>query len=143
MYSPGIERALHVAVAAHDERGRSGIVSVDRSVHPLHVALMLARWGQDEDVIVAGLMHGVAVTCGGWDMHGGGKEFTMADGIGSLTPAVDKAVSAFIEDVQQKAAEFPGCGEAPAEGLLHDSADESLLARRSVQMHPPQAQQDR
>ena len=45
MYSPGIERALHVAVAAHDERVRSGIVCVDRSVHPLHVALMLARWG--------------------------------------------------------------------------------------------------
>jgi hypothetical protein len=41
----------------------------------------------------------VTVTCGGWDMHGGGKEFTMADGLASLTPAVDKAVSAFIEDV--------------------------------------------
>ncbi|MBC8354015.1 MAG: DUF1501 domain-containing protein [Planctomycetes bacterium] len=44
----------------------------------------------------------VTVTCGGWDMHGGGKEFTMADGLSSLTPAVDKAVSAFIEDVEAK-----------------------------------------
>ncbi|MDG1895916.1 MAG: DUF1501 domain-containing protein [Fuerstiella sp.] len=44
----------------------------------------------------------VTVTCGGWDMHGGGKEFTMADGLASLTPAVDKAVSAFIEDIQQR-----------------------------------------
>ena len=44
----------------------------------------------------------VTVTCGGWDMHGGGKEFTMTDGIGSLTPAIDKAVSAFIEDVEQR-----------------------------------------
>ena len=44
----------------------------------------------------------VTVTCGGWDMHGGGKEFTMADGLASLTPAVDKAVSAFIEDVDQR-----------------------------------------
>ena len=41
----------------------------------------------------------VTVTCGGWDMHGGGKEFTMKDGLDSLTPAVDKAVSAFLEDV--------------------------------------------
>jgi uncharacterized protein (DUF1501 family) len=32
-------------------------------------------------------------------MHGGGKEFTMKDGLNSLTPAVDKAVSAFLEDV--------------------------------------------
>ena len=35
-------------------------------------------------------------------MHGGGKEFTMADGLNSLTPAVDKAVSAFIEDLEQR-----------------------------------------
>lgn len=41
----------------------------------------------------------VTVTCGGWDMHGGGKEFTMRDGLDSLSPAVDKAVSAFLDDV--------------------------------------------
>ena len=44
----------------------------------------------------------VTVTCGGWDMHGGGKEFTMVDGVASLVPAVDKAVSAFIEDVERR-----------------------------------------
>ena len=44
----------------------------------------------------------VTVTCGGWDMHGGGKEFTMADGVHSLTPAVDRAVSAFVEDVHER-----------------------------------------
>ena len=44
----------------------------------------------------------VTVTCGGWDMHGGGKEFTMKDGVHSLTPAVDRAVSAFIEDVEDR-----------------------------------------
>ena len=44
----------------------------------------------------------VTVTCGGWDMHGGGKEFTMKDGIASLTPAIDKAVSAFISDIYQR-----------------------------------------
>ncbi len=44
----------------------------------------------------------VTVTCGGWDMHGGGKEFTMRDGVASLTPAVDRAVSAFIEDVDRR-----------------------------------------
>ncbi|MBT4694672.1 MAG: DUF1501 domain-containing protein [Planctomycetaceae bacterium] len=44
----------------------------------------------------------VTVTCGGWDMHGGGKEFTMRDGLNTLAPAVDKAVSAFIEDISQR-----------------------------------------
>ncbi|MDA1013126.1 MAG: DUF1501 domain-containing protein [Planctomycetota bacterium] len=44
----------------------------------------------------------VTVTQGGWDMHGGGKEFTMKDGLDSLLPAVDKAVSAFVEDLEQR-----------------------------------------
>lgn len=41
----------------------------------------------------------VTVTCTGWDMHGGGKEYTIADGIPVQTAAVDKAASAFIEDI--------------------------------------------
>jgi hypothetical protein len=44
----------------------------------------------------------VTVTCGGWDMHGGGKEFTMEDGLNTLTPALDKAASAFIEDIHER-----------------------------------------
>lgn len=44
----------------------------------------------------------VTVTCAGWDMHGGGSEFTMADGLASLSPAVDKAASALIEDMEQR-----------------------------------------
>ena len=44
----------------------------------------------------------VTVTCPGWDMHGGGKEFSMADGLASLTPAFDKAVSAFLDDVDDR-----------------------------------------
>jgi Protein of unknown function (DUF1501) len=44
----------------------------------------------------------VTVTCPGWDMHGGGKEFTMADGLATLSPAVDRAVSAFIEDTESR-----------------------------------------
>lgn len=44
----------------------------------------------------------VTVTCGGWDMHGGGKEFTMRDGLDSLSPAVDRAVSAFLDDLADR-----------------------------------------
>lgn len=44
----------------------------------------------------------VTVTAPGWDMHGGGKEFTMVDGLAQLTPAVDRAASAFIEDVENR-----------------------------------------
>lgn len=44
----------------------------------------------------------VTVTAPGWDMHGGGKEFTMQDGLAVLMPALDKVVSAFIEDVEAR-----------------------------------------
>jgi len=75
MYSSLIERALRAAVLAHDEGLRSGIVSLSRSVHPLHVALMLARWGQDEEVIVAGLAQGLAASCEGWSSQRVTAEF--------------------------------------------------------------------
>jgi uncharacterized protein (DUF1501 family) len=41
----------------------------------------------------------VTVTCTGWDMHGGGKEYTITDGMPVQAPAVDRAASAFIEDL--------------------------------------------
>lgn len=44
----------------------------------------------------------VTVGNGGWDMHGGGKEFRVDDGLATLLPAVDKAASAFIEDIEQR-----------------------------------------
>lgn len=43
----------------------------------------------------------VTVTCAGWDMHGD-HEFDVADGMPVLGPAVDRAVSAFLDDVQQR-----------------------------------------
>jgi (p)ppGpp synthase/HD superfamily hydrolase len=57
MFSPVIERALAAAIAAHHGQVRKGIEATPYVVHPLHVALILARWGMDDDVIVAGLLH--------------------------------------------------------------------------------------
>ena len=44
----------------------------------------------------------VTVTCTGWDMHGGGKEYTITDGMPVQAPAVDRAASDFIEDIIQR-----------------------------------------
>ena len=35
-------------------------------------------------------------------MHGGGKEFRMDDGIATLTPALDRALSALLDDIEQR-----------------------------------------
>jgi uncharacterized protein (DUF1501 family) len=43
----------------------------------------------------------VTVTSAGWDMHGQ-HEFEVADGMPVLGPAVDKAVSAFLEDLEAR-----------------------------------------
>lgn len=60
MFSHAIERALRVAVDAHQGQVRKSADQAPYVVHPMHVALILARWGQDDDVIVAGLLHDVA-----------------------------------------------------------------------------------
>ncbi len=43
----------------------------------------------------------VTVACAGWDMHGD-HEFEIADGMPVLGPAVDKSVSAFLDDIEQR-----------------------------------------
>ncbi|HUR27951.1 MAG TPA: HD domain-containing protein, partial [Planctomycetota bacterium] len=58
-----MERALHVAIAAHAGHSRKGDDSSPYVTHPMHVALMLARFGLDDEVIAAGLLHDVAEDC--------------------------------------------------------------------------------
>lgn len=66
MYSSIIERALHVAIAAHEGQNRKGDGASPYVTHPMHVALMLARFGLDDDVIAAGLLHDVVEDCPAW-----------------------------------------------------------------------------
>ncbi len=66
MFSRTIERAIAIAIEAHDGQVRRGDSQAPYVVHPLHVALMLARFGLEEDVIVAGLLHDVVEDCEDW-----------------------------------------------------------------------------
>lgn len=75
MFSPEIERALRVAIAAHDGQVRKGIESVPYVTHPFHVALMLARLGFDDTLIQAGLLHDVVEDCAGWTLERVESEF--------------------------------------------------------------------
>ena len=52
---------------AHDGQVRKGGAGVPYSVHPMHVAVMLARWGLDEPTIIAALLHDVVEDCDDWD----------------------------------------------------------------------------
>lgn len=66
MYSTVIERALAASLAAHEGQSRKGECATPYVIHPMHVALMLARFGLDDDVIAAGLLHDVVEDCPAW-----------------------------------------------------------------------------
>lgn len=61
-----MERALEVACLAHAGQVRKNTEGVPYFVHPVHVALMLARLGLDEVSIQAGLLHDVVEDCDDW-----------------------------------------------------------------------------
>lgn len=75
MYSSVIERALHAAIAAHSGQSRKGDSASPYVTHPMHVALILARFGLDDDVIAAGLLHDVVEDCPGWTIERVQTEF--------------------------------------------------------------------
>lgn len=75
MFSTSIERALRAAIEAHDGQIRKGLTPAPYIVHPLHVALMLARWNQEESVILAGLMHDMVEDCEAWTSERLSAEF--------------------------------------------------------------------
>jgi len=138
MFSTSIERALSAAIEAHDGQSRRGPTPAPYIVHPLHVALMLARWSQDESVIVAGLMHDVVEDCEAWTVERVEAEFgSHAAGIvGQLTE--DKGLTweqrkrAGIEHVAHLS---PQAATVKACDKLHNLA--TLLAE--LRAHPEQA----
>lgn len=87
MYSSIVERALHAAIAAHEGQSRKGDSASPYVTHPMHVALMLARFGLDDDVIAAGLLHDVVEDCPSWTLERVQAEFGahVAGIVGQLT----------------------------------------------------------
>ena len=66
MFSERIEKALAASLAAHEGQLRKGGSAVPYGVHPAHVAILLTRWGLDDDVIAAGLLHDVVEDSPDW-----------------------------------------------------------------------------
>lgn len=75
MYSPRVEAALRVAHAAHAGQTRKSGDEVPYVTHPVHVALVLARLGFDDTVLVAALLHDVVEDCEGWSRARVEREF--------------------------------------------------------------------
>ncbi|MCP3919811.1 MAG: bifunctional (p)ppGpp synthetase/guanosine-3',5'-bis(diphosphate) 3'-pyrophosphohydrolase [bacterium] len=69
MFSPGIERALRIAHEAHSGQTRKGNGGVPYILHPIHVAIVLARVGADDETIQAGILHDVVEDCEDWTLE--------------------------------------------------------------------------
>jgi (p)ppGpp synthase/HD superfamily hydrolase len=57
IFTGRIERAIAVAVRAHEGQMRKGDGEMPYIVHPVTVALILSRFTSNEDTIIAGLLH--------------------------------------------------------------------------------------
>jgi (p)ppGpp synthase/HD superfamily hydrolase len=61
-YSDAINHAFAFAAKHHDRQVRKG-TRLPYLTHPANVALILARYGQDEQTIIAGILHDVIEDC--------------------------------------------------------------------------------
>ena len=57
IFTGRIERAVALAMRAHESQFRKGDGQLPYVVHPVTVALILSRYTGDEDTIIAGLLH--------------------------------------------------------------------------------------
>jgi (p)ppGpp synthase/HD superfamily hydrolase len=86
MFNGVVEQALAVTLDAHRGQRRKGS-DTPYSVHPLHVALIVAQWGGDAEAIAAALLHDVVEDCQEWTLAELGERFgaAVAEVVGQLT----------------------------------------------------------
>lgn len=87
-YSDRINHAFAFAAKHHDQQVRKG-TRLPYLTHPANVAVILTRYGQDEDTVVAGILHDVIEDC----VRGGYTAETLRSRIG------DKFGEAVLETV--------------------------------------------
>jgi (p)ppGpp synthase/HD superfamily hydrolase len=125
-YSEGVERALRVAIEAHDGQFRKGDDNCPYSVHPVHVALLLARLGLEEAVVQAGLLHDVIEDCADWDRERVAEEFG---------PRVAGIVAELTEDKSKTWAERKQAGIDAVAGM----SVEALMVKAADKLHNMQS----
>jgi (p)ppGpp synthase/HD superfamily hydrolase len=88
-YSDRINHAFAFAAKHHDREVRKG-TRLPYLTHPANVALILTRYGRDEDTVVAGILHDVVEDCQreGWTPEMLTERIATKFGDGALAAAV-------------------------------------------------------
>src|SRR5947199_6371683 len=61
-YSDAINHAFAFAAKHHDQQVRKG-TKLPYLTHPANVAVILTRYGQDDETVIAGILHDVVEDC--------------------------------------------------------------------------------
>ncbi|MBM4013844.1 MAG: bifunctional (p)ppGpp synthetase/guanosine-3',5'-bis(diphosphate) 3'-pyrophosphohydrolase [Planctomycetes bacterium] len=85
---PRLDLAVALALRAHGGQWRKGQEGVPYVVHPLHVGVLLARHGQEVDVVAAGVLHDVVED----------SEVTLPEIVARLGPRVGALVAEVSEE---------------------------------------------
>ncbi|MDP6763896.1 MAG: HD domain-containing protein [Planctomycetota bacterium] len=95
-FSEDVERALREACEAHAGQSRKD-GRTPYFLHPVHVALILARWGADEETLLAGILHDVVEDCEEWTDARLREEF--GDAVAGIVAEVteDKSIESWAE----------------------------------------------
>lgn len=96
IYTTKIQKAIEIALKAHAAQERK-TRNIPYIFHPLTVALILARIGADEDVIVAGILHDVIE-----DSYGS-RKITLKN----IEEEFGKHVAKIVENVTEKNKSLP------------------------------------
>lgn len=75
LFDDAIERALRAAEDAHRGQLRKSHAPTPYVLHPMHVALLLARAGESSEVIQAGLLHDAVEDSPAWPIERLEREF--------------------------------------------------------------------
>ena len=55
--TPRIEKAIEIAIRIHERQKRKGDGVTPYVVHPISVAILLSRYTDDEDLLIAAFLH--------------------------------------------------------------------------------------
>ncbi len=122
MISLTVEHALRVCIEAHNGQFRKGGQGVPYAVHPTHMALILARFGATEAVIVAALLHDTVEDCEDWTIERVAHEFGTE---------VARLVDDLTEDKSKTWAERK---QAAVDHVAHMS-DEAVMVKAADKLH--------
>jgi len=123
MFNSGVERALRIALVAHEGQLRKGAAEVPYVTHPLHVALILAQWGLEPEVVQAGVLHDVVEDCEGWSVERIDAEFgaRVAELVGALTEDKSRSWAERKQHAVDHVADMPlGAAMVKAADKLHN-----------------------